>query len=57
MLNFFTEQPRMELELETRTKNLDIARGNFQIVMIVNIASDVDESCEFSGDILVVPES
>ncbi len=56
-VKLLTEQPQLELELTTRTKNLDIVRGNFQIAMIVNLASDIDESCEFSGDILVVPES
>ncbi len=37
-------------------KNLDIARGEFQIAMVVNLASDIDKSGEFPGGILMVFE-
>ncbi len=53
-----TEHPIVDLqqEMEGRTKNLDIARGKFQIAMVLNLASDIDQSGELSGGILIVCE-
>ncbi len=58
MVLFLTAQHIDDLkqELEECTKNLDIARGNFQIAMVVNLASDIEKSGEFFGGILRVSE-
>ncbi len=43
-----TEKPAVNLqELEECVMKLGIARGNFQIAMAVNLASDIDKSGEF----------
>ncbi len=56
MVVFLTEEPAVGIQgLEEYASNLDIARGNFQIKMILNLASDIgNKTCEFSGDILVI---
>ncbi len=56
---FITDRRIVDLrqELEDYAENLDIARGNFQIAMVVNLASDIDKSGEFSGGILIVSSS
>ncbi len=51
----YREAPNDLQELEECARNLDIARGNFQIKMALNSASDIrNKICEFSGDILVI---
>ncbi len=58
MVLFLTERiVDLQQELEEYTKNLDIARGKFQIAMVLNLASDIDKSGEFSGGILRISES
>ncbi len=56
---FLTEHHIVDLqqELEECARNLDIARGNFQIAMVVNLASDIDKSSGFSVTVLIVSES
>ncbi len=59
MALLFIERPVADLqrEVEEYAKKLDIARGNFQIAMVLNFAPDIDKSCVFSGGILVVSEN
>ncbi len=59
MALLFIERPVVDLQrkVEEYAKKLDITRGNFQIAMVLNLASGIDKSCVFTGGILVVSEN
>ncbi len=56
MAFLLTERTVVDLQrgVEEHAKRLDTARGNFQIAMVLKLASDIDKSGEFSGGILIV---
>lgn len=44
----------IEKQIEKHAMELDTARGNFQIAMVVHLASGIDRMGEFSRDIVSV---